>query len=482
MKNTTKEQLSRMIYMMNYGKVNESQKPYSTVEYTHEGADGKMYGLVREGTKYYIKSSEKKANNQYLKEDFEYIGGFPNKFRHEYSSFNNGLKQMDMFLRELNEECGRVAGTIETWSRELNSYISTPISESMKKEISRQKQIMENASRIYSNGNINESVKDIEKNNIGKVHNEAPKSGSTKEGEVFTDDVKEPTDTIGVNSNKDYVKKSKTNGNNVGDSTPFTEKGKKMNCNEGEDKNEPYSEDICPKCGNKECTCEEKELSEDFKINDDEEGNNDGELVNDEPEVSSDEEPTDDETPFSNDEIDSFPSDEEEVTSEVEEDGMSKIESLLQQIVDRLDAIEANSGESSEEELYGDDETDNNQDSDDTEYDLELDDETPDIEDDEETDDEPFKESVNPKTVLEDRLNDFGKHPRYQKQPIDGLSNDETLKDGQYDMADDSIKSTKPYGTEIGDGTPYTVNPKILRDSIAEAVAKVLKKKLAKDE
>lgn len=478
MKNSTKEQLNRMIYMMNYGKVNETQKPYSTVEYTHEGADGKMYGLVREGTKYYIKTSEKKSNNQYLKEDFDYIGGFPNKFRHEYSSFNNGLKQMDMFLRELNEECGRVAGTIETWSRESNSYISTPISESMKQEISRQKQIMENASRISSKGNINESLKDIEKNNIGKVPNEAPKTGSTKEGDVFSDDVKEPTDTIGVNNNKDYVKKSKTNGNEVGDSTPFTEKSKKMNCNEEEDKNEPYSEDVCPKCGNKECTCEEKELSEDFKI-DNEDSTDDGELVDDTTDMD---EPSDDETPFTDDEIDSYSTDNEEIPTE-DENGMSKIESLLQQIVDRLDAIEAKSGESSEEELYGDDETKDEpiSDNDETEYELDVDNDNTDIEgnDDE---DEPFKESINPKAVLEDRLNDFGKHPKYQKQPIDGLNNDETLKDGQYDMADDSIKSTKPYGTEIGDSMPYTISPKILRDSIAEAVTKVLKKKLAKDE
>lgn len=473
MKNTTKEQLNRMIYMMNYGKMNENKKPYSVVEYTHEGADGKMYGLVREGTKYYIKFSEKKNNNEYLKEDFNYIGGFSNKFRHEYSSFNNGLKQMDMFLRELNEECGRIAGTIESWSRETNSYVSTPISENMKKEIMRQKQIMENASHIVTKGTISESVKDNEKKNIGNVPNEAPKTGSTKEGEVFVDDVKEPTDTIGVNPNKDYVKKSKTNGNEVGDSTPYTEKSKKMNCNEGEDKNEPYDETVCPKCGEKECTCEEKSLSEDFQINDTE----DDDLVN----TDSTEDNNEDEVPFSDDEIDSYG--DEEVSDEIEDEestDMSKIENLLQQIVDRLDAIEANNGESSEEELYGDDSEDNDSESDDTEYELELDDELPDSED--ITNDEPFKESINPKTVLEDRLNDFGKHPKYQKQPIDGLKNDETLKDGQYDMADDSIKSTKPYGTEIGDGMPYNVNPKILRDSIAEAVAKVLKKKLAKDE
>lgn len=466
MKNNTKEQLNRMIYMMNYGNVKEENKPYSTVEYTHIGADGKMYGLVREGTKYYIKSSEKKDSNEYLKEDFNYIGGFANKFRHEYSSFNNGLKQMDMFLRELNEECGKTAGTIETWSNEKNSYISTPMSESMKKEISRQKQIMENAGNIRKVGNINEDVTTFEKNNIKNVPNEAPKTGTTEEGEVFTDKVVEPKDTLGVNSNKDYTKKPNANGNEAGDSTPFTEKAKKMNCNENE--NTPFDDEVCPKCGKKNCTCEseEKDLSEDFKIDD----TQDDDLVNDnEP----------DEAPFTDAEIDDIDSTDnaeesepEEFTSTDDDDKMSKIESLLQQVVDKLDAIEsAANHESSEEELYGDEDT---EDDDTTDDDADFGDSA-------DTDnDEPFKESVDAKSVLEARLNDFGKHPRYQKEPIDGITMSDDKKEGQYDMADDSVKSDKPYGTEIGDGNPYTINPKLLRDSIAEAVTKVLKKKLQK--
>lgn len=490
MKKDAKEQLSRMISLMNYGKVNESEKPYSTVEYTHEGADGKMYGLVREGAKYYIKISDKKSDNHYLKEDFDYVGGFSNKFRHEYSSFNNGLKQMEMFLRELNEECGRTANTIETWSKETNSYISTPMSDTMKAEIARQRQIMENASKIGKPMN--------EKADGHTMTDEAPKTGSTEEGKVFTDDVKQPTDTLGVNPNKDYTKKP---GNTkVGDGTPFDEKPKKTDCNESEDKNTPFDVNVekkgvdkgctceskeqegddkesCPKCGNKPCTCgdddkedkEDKDLTEDFKIGDDE--NPDGDIVDPSDDVDSAN--ADDEMPFSQDDIDSYGDDEDaigeptdEPIDDTETDPQSEMIDLLRQIADKLDALAMDKGdESSEEELYGDDDT-----------------ETEPIDgiDDTETDDEPFKESVNAKTVLETRLNDFGKHPRYQDEPIDGLKNSDEKKDGQYDMADDSIKNDKPYGTKIGDGTPFTVNPKILRDSIAEAVSNIIKKKLSK--
>ena len=53
-------QLDRMKAMMTYGLQTESKKDsYNSVEYQREGADGKLYGIVREGTKFYIKVSDK---------------------------------------------------------------------------------------------------------------------------------------------------------------------------------------------------------------------------------------------------------------------------------------------------------------------------------------------------------------------------------------------------------------------------------------
>ena len=72
-KMNTNEQLSRMKSLMNYGLKTESKQAYSSVEYQKVGADGNVYGIVREGTKYYIKSAPNKQN--LIKEDFSYIGG-----------------------------------------------------------------------------------------------------------------------------------------------------------------------------------------------------------------------------------------------------------------------------------------------------------------------------------------------------------------------------------------------------------------------
>ena len=79
-------QFARMKQLMSYG-LNEGakDKPYSNIEYSKVAADGKLYGIVREGTKYYIKVSNKKENP--LTENFEYIGGFRNRKDNEYSGF-----------------------------------------------------------------------------------------------------------------------------------------------------------------------------------------------------------------------------------------------------------------------------------------------------------------------------------------------------------------------------------------------------------
>jgi hypothetical protein len=98
-------QISRMKAMMNYGLQTESKNQYSAVEYNRVGADGKMYGIVREGTKYYIKVSDKTTN--VLKENFDYIGGFRNRKNHEYSSYANALKNFEMKMQSVNEAVGK---------------------------------------------------------------------------------------------------------------------------------------------------------------------------------------------------------------------------------------------------------------------------------------------------------------------------------------------------------------------------------------
>ena len=100
--NNVNNQISRMKAMMTYGLQTESKNnQYSGVEYQRAGADGKTYGIVREGANYYIKVSEK--TNSPLKEDFDYIGGFRNRKNFEYSSYANALKNFDMKMNSIKE-------------------------------------------------------------------------------------------------------------------------------------------------------------------------------------------------------------------------------------------------------------------------------------------------------------------------------------------------------------------------------------------
>lgn len=69
-------------------------------------------------------------------------------------------------------------------------------------------------------------------------------------------------------------------------------------------------------------------------------------------------------------------------------------------------------------------------------------------------------------------LNDFGKHPAYRKSPMTTPPNTEINRFGN-DWNDDSAKSEKPFGQQIGSSAPYDK----LVDLIADAIIKKFTKK-----
>lgn len=140
-------QLLRMKALMKYG-INEDKKtPYTGIEYEKVGADGKLYGIVREGTKYYIKTSPNKKGK--IAENYEYIGGFRNRKDNEYSSYADAQKNFDLKMMSINE-----ANTpdkkiiIDSWNPDKQEELTVEATDKMKKEISRERQIMMNVSRI----------------------------------------------------------------------------------------------------------------------------------------------------------------------------------------------------------------------------------------------------------------------------------------------------------------------------------------------
>ena len=114
-KTNSNETLDRMKALMGYGLKTENKQSYSSVEYQKMGADGKMYGIVREGTKYYIKTAPNKQN--LLKEDFSYIGGFRNRKDNEYTSFANAQKQFDLKMMSLKQTIAISMLALGIWTR-----------------------------------------------------------------------------------------------------------------------------------------------------------------------------------------------------------------------------------------------------------------------------------------------------------------------------------------------------------------------------
>ena len=150
-KKNVKKELGRIKEMMSYG-LSEGKKntPFSDVEYSRVGADGKLYGIVREGTKYYIKSAPQ--NVKPIKENFDYIGGFVNRKNNEYSSYANALKQFDLKMASLKE--ANAAGKkimVESWNPDKRRQLTVESTNQMKREIARERQIMYNVGRINEN-------------------------------------------------------------------------------------------------------------------------------------------------------------------------------------------------------------------------------------------------------------------------------------------------------------------------------------------
>ena len=84
--------------------LNESTST-SEVENVKKGANGVIYGIIRENHSYFIKTTEK-TSGTILAEDFNYIGGLQNKNIERYGSYAEALKQLNLKFDMLNESFG----------------------------------------------------------------------------------------------------------------------------------------------------------------------------------------------------------------------------------------------------------------------------------------------------------------------------------------------------------------------------------------
>ena len=99
------DKLNRIKDLM--GKMNTINESDSTseVELIKKGANGVVYGIVRENRNYFIKTSEK-TSGKFISEDFKYVGGLQNKSSEKYKSYADALKHLNLKFDMLNESFG----------------------------------------------------------------------------------------------------------------------------------------------------------------------------------------------------------------------------------------------------------------------------------------------------------------------------------------------------------------------------------------
>lgn len=516
-------QLSRMRSLMTFG-INEGKKvSYSGVEYEKVGADGKLYGIVREGTKYYIKTSPSKKGN--LTENFEYIGGFRNRKNNEYSSYAEAQKQFDLKMMSINEaNAPEKKIVVESWNPDKQEELTVEATDKMKKEISRERQIMMNASRINEkkSQNLNPIGEGCCKNecdgynfedaknpkdsfkNVDKDHRKPGKAAKANNGykDAKIEEASEPLawhstgkDAAG-NMADTYMDRS--HGTKIGNSAPFddacgkdidgiscnaksrkmkngvVEEGDSMAMDNGENQNSPKvgvgkigKND--PFNGEQGKRIEEDidDLNSDADVEDDDVLADDGAL--------DDGDSTEYEVEFGDD-------DDDDDTDPDLHDLQDQISDLSDKVDSILDAVggdepTVDTEEYDDDDLYDDDDDDISDDDDDDEMTLESrsfnrmrrrmnEDEM-----------RPLSSRGRMSSMGSNRLNDFGRHPAYQKRVMSLPNTDMEEFPGYYDMNDDSVRSTAPYGKKIGRGTPFEVDPEEVKDAIAESIMRHIGKK-----
>jgi hypothetical protein len=356
-------------------------------------------------------------------------------------------------------------------------------------------------------------VSNFEKTNIGKA--EKPTLGKTTKTTVDNEAnvieskvVEESEQVLGWNDNDDYL--DTTHGTEVGDSAPFTEgegtekemkngtvaEGVAMHA-QGENQNSPavgtgeIGDDapFTEKAKNElqECGVTEAEDVEgdEFGAEEDLEGDDFGaeDDFGGEEEFGAEEDFEGDDFGAEED-FESDLEDEEPMESDtVSREEFNELMNLVQAIAEKVGATSFD-----DDELYDDSEDMEGTEDLGAEEDFEGDDfgaeEDFGGEEDFEGEEDDFEvyESKNYRKLMmkEDKLDYFGKHPAYQKEPMELPSNSHNEMPDYYDMNDDSVKNEKPYGQQIGDSAPFEIDPQAIENAIAESIKRILgnKKKI----
>ena len=455
-------ELDRMKSLINYGKVEESTQSGAIiprVEYSQKAADGKTYGIIRECNKFYIKVAPKK-DTEVLAEDFDYIGGINNRRENEYATYAKASKQFDLKMMSINE-AHAVKVPVEQFKEQEESDWQINETKEMRSELNRFMQITNNVQSILSE----------DKQGFTMNHDKVPEAPASHPSDKK---VNSPfTDTAVANGDKDFTKTATdpakqgapfdkdgeaTNADMQSDKKPtgktdatYTEKAQYVPDNTVADKKPSGGKVVRVTEGKRTLKLTEEQVLAWNKSKEYMDMSHGTEIGSTAPyeEASFDEKVNEDIVDVND--VAGMEMDNEDVPFPEVADGGSYLQF---------------------EKDYNDFE---NNDGFDDNYDLsDIDAENAanaDM-DDEFMFDDDFNESKNHKQQTNEiELHVFGEHPAYQKVPMTTPPATEVAPNGARDWNDDSVKSEKPFGRQIGSSAPF--DEKVL-DMLADSIMEKL--------
>ena len=463
------DKLSRMKCLMEYKTpMNEGK---CNVEFYSEGADGKVYGIIKEGTKFYVKVTEK--GKEKISESYNYVNGQSRKYDYAFNSYNDATKHLELKLMSLNEAYGQNIRT-SVFDSERSRKTLESLTEEARKELNRMHLVMENSEHIGS-----------------KVY----KGEDFESKGTASDPVKqsEPFNEKGEFS-EEGTKETENNPENAND---YTDASKKAEKNLTSDKAPSNAGDTAEDGENAKCDLDGKSVvvKEELEM-----GGFDGDgediLIDEVGDEGFETDGLGMEDPVANDiEFEGgFEGEEPEIAGIGDDDDF---DSLLEEYEAYVESLEVKScdkcecdGETCECDSKGaKDGVECTEDALDghtvaakaTVWDK-MDESIANVSKrafNKIYEQQTLRKEIR-KMIFEEMMNvnahkDFGKHPSFGKEPMTLPQNKEKIVNtGDYDMDDESVKGNERYGKKIGDGAPFNKQVEVLTDSVMAILSEKL--------
>lgn len=520
-------QMERMQFLMEY-KTTPKVDTKAGIEYTINTADGKTYGIIRENNMYYIKTTTPDKAN--IKESYEYIGGHNYRNEHGYKSFNEATKHLELEVMCINESMGKHEDVSVVLNPNKGKEDLKTLTEAARTELDRMHQIFENS--FKSSGKVGyknpfkdaeskgtASAENTEKNNApfedkaeatldkdpkfnGTVDGATPDNKKVTEGTVDSDLQSDKMKSANSGSEKDFKDThDDLEGEGVADKKPSGAKAVKMN--EGileepiEEPHEPLAgfddEPVGEPIDEPTFTPEDFETGEETEetpegfINDFDFGEESNMLESLLEEFATDLNISDSEPAPIAEEVENGGEDILKGEGEGEKGGNSVHgEETMDKIDENAENTEPEGAGEKESKIIGPDDVmdsekgagslaaqswDKLQESIDRITDNIYARLSKGKKETAKTKEQRLQESID-RIVAEEvqKLDAWGKHPRYQKPAFKTPDNHEVSVNGSEDWNDDSTKGSEAYGKKVGSSAPFDKAVDMLTDAVVNAI------------